>query len=200
MAMTLEKAQEIANNVQEAHRICGAFYQRLFPTIDNIASELNCSFKQWDPLYRSRPCRSGTNPSSKWFWDLLPMIAARIVYSSGESDQTDVGDFIFEATVIIDDAITPEFRKVKKTTGTTDPIELPPADAYLKFSIYRATEHMRQDIIDTWNKCKEPMMNSENFEVVGEGIVAKGFRVSLANFIEDEMPIISELKECAGLA
>lgn len=198
MAMTLEKAQEIAKSVQEAHRLCGAFYKRLFPTFDNICSQLNCNFKYWEPLL-DRPCRSSTNPNSKWFWDMLPMIAARFVYSSSDLDQTEVGDFLFEINIIIEDTITREFRKTHGTTGTTDPVDLPQADGYLKFSIYRAQEHMRRDIIDAWNKCEEPIMDKESFLSVGSGIEARGFRVPLADFIIDDKPIISRLKEYVGL-
>ncbi|MFP3534859.1 hypothetical protein SB763_36520, partial [Burkholderia sp. SIMBA_042] len=66
MGLSIEDAEKMVEQLQFAHRISVAFYKRILPTLDNIASELDCQFRYWEPMHTSMPGRGTTQPSTKW--------------------------------------------------------------------------------------------------------------------------------------
>ena len=77
--MTPQQADQAIQQVQNAHRLVVAYYQRMLQTLEAIAHQQNCSFHWWGSQYFAQPCRGSTDPLSKWSWDFVPLLAPRII-------------------------------------------------------------------------------------------------------------------------
>ncbi|WP_234774732.1 hypothetical protein, partial [Paraburkholderia tropica] len=120
MGLSIEDAEKMVEQLQFAHRISVAFYKRILPTLDNIASELDCQFRYWEPMHTSMPGRGTTQPSTKWAWDYAPLFAFNQVYWRTDGVEAQPSDVGLSLCTYIDDGFAPENRKKNGAVGQPD--------------------------------------------------------------------------------
>lgn len=104
--METQDKDDLALQIRTAHRLLGAYYQRLLPTIEQVASDLGYQFYVWSPADFSKPSQLGTHPANKWAWDFLPGAATHYVYYDAESNnKIQTAESLFALTVVSDSAL-----------------------------------------------------------------------------------------------
>ncbi|WP_157211392.1 hypothetical protein [Pandoraea sp. B-6] len=194
MGLSREDAVTMVEQLQQAHRISVAFYRRILPTLDNIASELKCQFRYWEPLHTSMPGRATTRPSTKWAWDYVPLFAFNQVYwrtGGTEAQPSDVG---LSLCTYVDDGFNLDNRKKSGVTGQPDAVTLPIGNAVLQAYIFRPTEASTRPFSELWKETEDPSGDSGQIEVVGEHMQAIWFEWALADVLVDTRPIVETLK------
>lgn len=68
--------------IRTAHRLIGAYFQRLMPLLDQVASELDLSFYQWDSLHIEACSTGGSNPFNLWSLALIPTYSPFFLFHS----------------------------------------------------------------------------------------------------------------------
>lgn len=150
MAMSREDAENIVGQLQQAHRVSVAFYQRILPTFDKIANDLGCSFLGWEPIYTSMPRKGKNNqPSQSWAWDYIPLFASSHSYRSVKSEKRSVPeDFGVVFYLLVDDGFSEEV--VDK--GEPNPIDLPIGKGVVQVGIYRPRSQINKPFEELWNE------------------------------------------------
>lgn len=118
--ISIEKSKDLVKEIQTAHRISVAFYRRILPTLDAIASAFDCGFREWKPLHTALPCKSGTRPSSVREWNFVPLFASSHFYSRTESTSAYPEDLAIKFNLYVDDNMDPKIRKTEKLPGAID--------------------------------------------------------------------------------
>lgn len=168
--------------VRTAHRLLAAYYQRLLPTIEQIAHEANTEFYFWTPIKFDRP---GKNPFKKWQWDLLPAAITRYVFKhiSDESKVT-LNDYIVEFIVINDSGINDEQCK-----GQPDALNLKvnvdESQSILRISIYRAMASIDTGFYDRWESGRYPDYSTSVDLELDNGFVKFGFETPLESLMTE---------------
>jgi len=168
--------------VRAAHRLLAAYYQRLLPTIEQIAHDANTEFYFWSPVRFNKP---GRNPFKKWQWDLLPAESTRYVFKhiSDESKVT-INDYIVEFIVINDSGINDEQCK-----GQPDALNLKvsvyDAQSILRISIYRAIASIDTDFYKQWESGRYPNYNSAVEIESDNGFIKFGFEIPVGSLMTD---------------
>lgn len=166
--MNPQQADAAIQQIQTAHRLVVAYYQRMLQTIESIALNQNCSFYWWSSQYFSQPCRGSTNPKLKWAWDFIPLAAPRIIYSRCQQE-TELNNLVIEFIVISDLALSPESREKSKIKGEPDPLKLNDEGALLEVYIYRPLAPSKQSFIEAFNESEYPEKTGR-FKNVGDNI------------------------------
>lgn len=194
MNSTPEEITHLVQQVQIAHRLCVGFYQRLLPTIEEVATALGCSFCLWSPQETSRPAGQYTAPQSKWAWDFVPMFATQYVYERVASDAAQQGDMNLTFIVYLDNNFKKDQRKKLGVKGQPDPITLPQGEAVVEVYMYRCTEDSKASFDSLWDAAKWPDAEKTDWQIVGEKIEAITLRWPLAAFIAHKEQVVSKLK------
>jgi hypothetical protein len=161
MPHDLEQTTQLVTQQQQAHRLAAGFYQRILPLFDQIASQaLDAEFWYWDPSENSRPCRSGTQPSSSWTWDYLPLFASNHAYRDWDGDTAQQGDktLVFRLYLDHDFRRTSALRAVVK--GQPDPLQLD-GQAIVEVSLFRCLENSDQHFDKLWRNVPWPAHQSD---------------------------------------
>ena len=129
--------------VRQAHRVCGAFYQRMIPLIQQVAEELELEFNVWAPRCFSRPPQQSTNPFNRWQWDFLPLINAGFVFSfQQEAGKISGDDYVMDIEIVVDSSLDGETYKTFYRQGQADACDLhenvESAESYLKIYLFKA--------------------------------------------------------------
>ncbi|MFP3705189.1 hypothetical protein SB783_14350 [Paraburkholderia sp. SIMBA_009] len=194
MGLSIEDAEKMVEQLQFAHRISVAFYKRILPTLDNIASELDCQFRYWEPMHTSMPGRGTTQPSTKWAWDYAPLFAFNQVYWRTDGVEAQPSDVGLSLCTYIDDGFAPENRKKNGAVGQPDPVTLPIGSGVLQAYVFRPTKASTRPFSVLWNEIGDPSGDSGQFEAVGEHMKATWFEWPLAEVLVDTKPIVETLK------
>ena len=96
MDVTLDQCQKLVADVQVAHRLLVAYYERLTSRMDMVARDLDARFFRWEPTETERPCRAKTLPSRNWLWDMVPLYAAYHAYGKTSANTIRVEDFAID--------------------------------------------------------------------------------------------------------
>lgn len=152
----INEMDELFSQVRTAHRLLAAYYQRLLPTIEQIALEVDTEFYFWKPQCFSAPGQSNSNPFTKWQWDLLPAVVTRYVFKNVNDLSTVTrGDYILEFIVINDSGVNDE-----QCRGQPDALNLKVAVAdaksVLRVAIYRALENVDASFYQEWEAGRYP--------------------------------------------
>ncbi|MGH1411240.1 MAG: hypothetical protein ACRAUW_17310 [Aeromonas sp.] len=140
MQHDLEHTTQLVTQLQQAHRLAAGFYQRILPLFDQIASQaLDAEFWYWEPSESSRPCRSGTRPSSSWAWDYLPLFASNHAYRDRNGDTALKGDKTLIFRLYIDDDFRQNSTLRTSTKGQPDPLQLS-GNAVVEVNLYRCLQ------------------------------------------------------------
>ena len=133
MEMSKEQAANIVSQLQQAHRISVAFYQRILPTFDLIANQFGCTFHRWEPINTSLPSRSKSQPSESWAWDYVPLYASKHIYFNVKKEKScSPQDFGMVFYLNIENSFSAEACK-----GQPDPISMTSGDAVIEVAVYR---------------------------------------------------------------
>ena len=103
--MTSDTPQDfdaLVKQTQIAHRLVTGFYQRLFPTIKQLAQQLELTFWEWGPYVNRRPCPKGQDPTDRWAWDMVPMMASSYSYVRANDTVSEVGDIVLDLYIFFD--------------------------------------------------------------------------------------------------
>ena len=95
--------------IRTAHRLLAAYYQRLLPTIEDLANAINVNFYCWQPSEFYPLARRTSNPFTEWGWSLLPAICTRYVFHNAvDNRRVRIGELMVEFVVISDSGIVSE--------------------------------------------------------------------------------------------
>lgn len=150
MEMSIEDAENIVRQLQQAHRISVAFYRRILPTLDMIANKFGCSFFFWEPLLTSRPGRNKSQPSKSWAWDYVPLYASTHVYRYARGEKRTVPeDFAIQFDLYLDDNFSNEKYSAK---GQPDAVDMPIGKALLKAYLFRPKKAVNESFDVLWEE------------------------------------------------
>ncbi|CAM2928999.1 hypothetical protein [Moritella viscosa] len=176
------KTDDLFVQVRTAHRLLAAYYQRLLPTIEQIAHDANTEFYFWAPVRFNKP---GRNPFKKWQWDLLPAESTRYVFKHiNDEAKVTISDYIVEFIVINDSGINDEQCK-----GQPDPLNLKvsvdEAQSILRISIYRAITSVDTGFYDRWESGRYPDYSTSVDLELDNGFVKFGFETPLESLMTE---------------
>lgn len=98
--------------VRQAHRICAAYYQQVFPMINETAQKLEATFVHWEPESFLKPPQKNKNPLETWKWNYLPIIDISFVFSRQLEPGTFMSrdDFVIDFRLVTDSELSYEQR------------------------------------------------------------------------------------------
>ncbi len=156
MQHDIEQTTHLVTQLQQAHRLAAGFYQRILPLFDQIASQaLDAEFWYWEPSENSRPCRSGTRPSSSWAWDYLPLFASNHIYRDWDGDTAQQGDETLVFRLYIDDSFRQDSSLRTRVKGQPDPLELD-GQAVVEVSLFRCLQDSDKHFDELWRRVPWP--------------------------------------------
>lgn len=169
--------------VRTAHRLLAAYYQRLLPTIELIASGVGTDFYFWESVNFSKPSR---NPFKNWQWDMLPGEATRYVFKQIKDEkQVTKNDYIVEFIVINDTGINDE-----KYTSQPDALDLKvkveEARSVLRVGIYRAIVDDEAGFYNQWESGQYPNYSDTVDIELDNKFYKFGFEVPLSQLMTND--------------
>ncbi len=170
--------------VRTAHRLLAAYYQRLHPKLNELATGAETTFDFWTPQLFDKPARA--NPFNKWQWDLLPAAVTRYVFKRvTNSAKVTTGDYTLEFIVINDTGITKQQGK-----GQPDALKLPKsvesAQSLLRVGIYRAYQNSDNDYYSEWNSLAYPSYVDSGTCQQDKRFLTIGFEVPIAQLMTED--------------
>ncbi|MDH0345087.1 hypothetical protein [Aeromonas dhakensis] len=157
MPHSLEQTTQLVTQLQQAHRLAAGFYQRILPLFDQIASQaLDAEFWYWEPSENSRPCRSGTRPSSSWAWDYLPLFASNHAYRDWDGDTAKQGDKTLVFRLYLDHDFRHTSARRAGVKGQPDPLQLD-GQAIVEVSLFRCLEDSDKHFDELWRPVPWPL-------------------------------------------
>ena len=185
MDVTLDQCKKLVTDVQVAHRLLVAYYERLTSRIDMVARDLELKFFRWEPTETARPCRAKTPPARNWLWDMVPLYAAFFAYGKMSGNTIRRGDFAACFMVYADDAFDGDNRKRAGVRGKPDPLTLPSGEGLFVVDVYFAKRNAKKSWDDLWDDLEEPDPADGNWNDIGNDIDGMAFNVGLAEFMFD---------------
>lgn len=127
--------------VRQAHRICAAYYQQIFPLLNETSQKLETTFVHWDTWSFNRPPQRNKNPFETWHWDYLPIMDLSILFSRQHEPGTPMAttDFALEFKLVTDSELSHE-QRVKHYGENDEPIaselQVSPEEAQSYLCVY----------------------------------------------------------------
>lgn len=190
-----EQAVELVENVRIAHRLSVGFYQRMMPTFDAAAEALDCEFWYWEPVFTARPAASGTRPTRKWLWDMMPLFASRHVYRKVAGGPLQKGDVALSFCLYLDDGFKPEKRKAAGAKGDPDPVLLPAGASVLELELYRASADGGGTFDAVWDKAGAPDTKQAAWHAVHENLQGCWLSMPLADVVHDPDGLVTAIRQ-----
>ncbi len=198
MEMSLEQADRIVEQVQTAHRLATAFYQRLLPRLAGTTEQLDLAFWYWKPAHTQRPGNSATPPGKNWAWDYLPLFASRHVYRRIAAESARAGDVIAVLDVHVDDQFRPENLKRAGNSGQPDPIDMKRGAGTLTVHLYVCLQDDERSTGMLWEKAA-PLSRESGWRTDG-AFRTTTVTVPLARFLAEPDAVTQELKSVLASA
>jgi hypothetical protein len=200
MQDNIEQAAHLVTQLQQAHRIVAAFYQRILPLFDNIASKaMDADFMYWYPSETSRPCSQYSRPSRSWAWDFLPIYASEHVYKNWDSDSAKKGDETLTFRLYVDDDFrsSSPLRAGKKSQP--DPLQLD-GQAVVEVILFRCLKDSENGFTDLWENIPWPPVLA-NWKQSEECDLLEmcSNHVPLAQFLTDPDRVVKWIREMNGI-
>ena len=196
MQHDLEQTNQLVTQLQQAHRLAAGFYQRILPLFDQIASQaLDAEFWYWEPSETSRPCRSGTCPSSSWAWDYLPLFASDHGYRNWDSETTKKGDTSLVFRLYIDHEFRHDSSSRSGVKGQPDALKLD-GQAVVEVSLFSCLQDSDKHFGELWRPLPWPLHqpNWKQSEECGLLEVCSN-HVPLAQLLADPDSVADWIKE-----
>ena len=185
MDVTLQQAEKLVTDIQVAHRLVVAFYERLLAGFNAVAAELQFDFWYWEPLETNKPCRTTTPPSKNWLWDMVPLYASSHVYRRASGQRPQAGDVVLSLWAYSDDAFGKENRRAAGVKGKPDPLKLPIGEGIIEVQLYRWSKDGDGDWNSAWDGLDDADPSRDGWQEVGGGVLASAFQFKLAEFIHE---------------
>ena len=191
---------DLVSQAQVAHRLLAGFYQRLLPTINQVAQQLQLNFYEWEPTVTSRPCRKSSNPADSWAWDMLPMMAHIQRFMRSENRESAVGDITLDFFVTFDSNYSDDgdwskwqVSKNKEPDATSTPIGRALVELYLG----RCEKHHKSGLKELWMNAND--LNEEEqwigrWQNIGTHFNAVYLKLTLAEFIANPQAVVEQVK------
>lgn len=193
MEVTPAEAEKIVSQVQTAHRLLAAYYQRLLGRLDAIGTQFGLGFMEWDTLETDRPCRSSTQPSTKWVWDFLPLYAFSCTYRRSSGKRVRRGDVVLAFEIYTDGAFEESERKKARITRCPDPFTLPYGEGYVVAYVYRYVSETQRLWDKAWCDASEPDASAGGWTDLGQGFVGCTKRIPLSDILSDPEGVMQML-------
>ena len=194
-----EQAVELVENVRIAHRLSVGFYQRMMPKLDAAAEALDSEFWYWEPVFTARPAASGTRPTRKWLWDMVPLFASRHVYRKVAGGPLQKGDMAVSFCLYLDDGFKPEKRKAAGVKGDPDPVLLPAGAAVLELELYRASADATDSFDAVWDKADAPDTKQTAWHQVHESLQGYWLSMPLPDVMHNPDDLVSVIRQQLAL-
>jgi hypothetical protein len=194
-------SDDLLLQVRTAHRLLAAYYQRLLPTINDIASSLGLTFYGWMPSEHDRTPQFSKNIFDSWQWDLLPANCTRYTFfDAPDKNKICVGNYMVEFHVISDTGIQ-KINFPKGNRSQPDALNLPTsveqADSLLRIHLYAPYQSRDANWHDgLFNNCADPCLKDESKpQKIADGINSfiNGFEIPLSELMKENT--IEDLKE-----
>ncbi|MCL1047517.1 hypothetical protein L2737_19635 [Shewanella electrodiphila] len=183
------ETDELFTQVRTAHRLLAAFYQRLLPSIEQIAKGLDVDFYTWSPKEFGRPAQLSTNPFDRWGWDMLPALSTYYVFKHVEdNNKVRVGEYLVEFLVETDTVVKSDLANGAEPDALNLPQNVGDAKSTLKISVYAPCENSESNWHhNVWNECENhPACETpEPIKDPDTAVVYCGFEVPLADLMKD---------------
>ena len=194
-----ENAELIVDQIQNAHRILVAFYQRILPVFDTTANNFGCTtFIHWGPLNTDRVCTKKTRPSSKWAWDFIPLFNSVHIYWKTSGDKSSTSDLGLSLILFTDENFSKDNLKKLNIKGMPDPVTLPFGEAYIGVYAFKPVKSSKESFETLWDASgdvSDENLNTGEWQDVGGGLKGMGFNFPLADIFMDSNTIIKKLEK-----
>ena len=173
MALKYEDTQQLAQQLQDAHRFAAGFYHRFLPMMNNAANTHGFAPYSWGNERFNNPAVRKPTPARNWVWDLLPMSYTRFSYM--KSDNTQIIDIYF----VPDSGLA--------CAGFPDPFDMKESEPSVTIEAYGLNAELpdtNSDVFALWEKSGKPSPEETNTRIEYDtGLVACKTEVSLASFM-----------------
>ncbi|WP_089138947.1 hypothetical protein [Vibrio rumoiensis] len=186
--MQTHDTDQLFLQIRTAHRLLAAYYQRLLPTIEQIAKGLELDYCLWQPKDFARPGHRSTNQFDRWHWDLLPALSTYYVFGHFEhSNKVIVGEYLVDFLVNSDTGVTKT-----NSHGEPDALSLMTsvenAESTLTINVYAPYQAMTGNWANgVWDGCaKANISESPNPQLDSKkAVVSNGFTIPLTDLFND---------------
>ncbi|WP_445778112.1 hypothetical protein [Shewanella sp.] len=187
--MPNSETDDLFIQVRSASRLLAAYYQRLLPTLAQIAKGLNVDFYTWSPKEFTRPAQLTTSPFERWGWDMLPALSTYYVFKHVEdNNKVRVGEYLVEFLVNSDSAVMSNSNNGSEPNALSLSTSVDEAKSTLKISIYAPYKDSEKNWhYGMWNTCPNfPATQDPNpMQNVDSEAYYSSFEVPLADVMED---------------
>lgn len=188
---TPQNFDALVAQAQIAHRLVVGFYQRLLPTINQVAKELEFTLWEWDPSVTDRPCKKKLDPADHWAWDMVPMLASNFLYLRTNGATTEVGDAVLNMYVSFDSNFSSE-----EWEDEPDATQFPIGAATVEIYLTRCDKRSDKTLEQLWEEAGE--MDDEEtpggWQPISQHLNTIFLKKSLANYIASPQDTIAQIR------
>ncbi|GLO63294.1 hypothetical protein MACH09_38020 [Vibrio sp. MACH09] len=185
---------ELFTQIRTAHRFLAAYYQRLLPTIEQIATQLELDFYFWLPQKFDRPSQLTTNPFNKWQWDMLPALSTYYTFKKVEDiNKLRLGEYLITFWVISDTGVNNNEMNDVQIDALSLKERPEDSESIIKIGIFTPNEEQDTNWYrNIWSQCPHPQYVEINEEPIvtkdadGYPIVSGGFQVPITKLMTDD--------------
>lgn len=194
-----ENFDALVAQAQIAHRLVVGFYQRLLPTIQQVAKELELTFWEWEPYVTNRPCTKSKNPADYWAWDMAPLMASNHRYWRTNGNTAEVGDAILNLYVSFDSHFSNDDWEQWGIVDDQEPdaTRLPMGSAMVEIYLGRCDKRSRKPLKQLWDESGDMEDDDDDigrWQAISQNLNAIYLKKSLADFIASPEDTIAQLR------
>jgi len=191
-----------------AHRLLGAYYQRLLPTLEGIVERFECQFYVWMPSAFGRTPQMTTSPHTRWAWDFLPGVATHFVYYDAKDSNTIEPTSTMLGFNIVSDSSVLYSENNGRFKTEPDSLKLPSAEtesrSFVRVYVFAANGDYKKNWLGSvWNDKAHPKQyraeEKEQFTEVSLGLWGD-FCVPLTDLMDDEKveQLVARIEQLKG--
>jgi len=185
---------ELFIQIRTAHRFLASYYQRLLPTIEQIATQLELDFYFWLPREFERPSQLTTNPFERWQWDMLPALSTYYTFKRVEDiNKLRFGEYLISFWVISDTGVSSDEMNGVQADALLLKKRPEDSESIMKIGVF--TPYKEKDTNwyrNIWSPCPHPQYVALDEEAKitkdadGYPVVSCGFQVPIAKLMTDD--------------
>lgn len=200
--MTSDTPQDfdgLVRQTQIAHRLVAGFYQRLLPTIKQLAQQLELTFGEWEPYVTKRPCQKSQDPTSRWAWDMVPMMASSHSYLRTNGNTSEVGDVALDLYIFLDNNYSDQDWEQWGVGEGLEPdaIQLPIGQPVVEIYLGRCDQRSDMPLKQLWMSAGELDENEStigHWQSISSHINAIYLKKTLTEFIAQPEDTVAQLR------
>ncbi|WP_446469951.1 hypothetical protein [Xenorhabdus stockiae] len=182
------------SQVRQAHRICAAFYQHMFPMLNQVTENLGMEFIKWEKWSFKKLSRQSTNPLPMWSWTFLPMMDVSFVFGKKTTDGITLTpeDFVLDFSLVIDSELEYSTR-IENYGEHVEPdacklkLNAEESESYLAIYLFNLIKKNKNytSLEDIWYADEDyPKMDSKIHK--SKDVQSIGFKVNLNEIAKDD--------------